>query len=137
MLVRLPPTEYSRSCSNRRIWFRSDGCHFRFLFLDDWQVEGEYTPNRQFTNHGKCSSHSFGNALGERQSQTCPVNLGSHDRRPAIKWLENVRHLQAVNAHTAILNGDPDFLAASLFGIVRSEERRVGKECRSRWSPYH
>ena len=28
------------------------------------------------------------------------------------------------------------------FGIltdidVRSEERRVGKECRSRWSPYH
>src|SRR5688572_31106335 len=22
-------------------------------------------------------------------------------------------------------------------GLVRSEERRVGKECRSRWSPYH
>ena len=22
-------------------------------------------------------------------------------------------------------------------GAVRSEERRVGKECRSRWSPYH
>ena len=22
-------------------------------------------------------------------------------------------------------------------GIQRSEERRVGKECRSRWSPYH
>ena len=21
--------------------------------------------------------------------------------------------------------------------IFRSEERRVGKECRSRWSPYH
>src|SRR5256884_7227449 len=24
-----------------------------------------------------------------------------------------------------------------LFGEQRSEERRVGKECRSRWSPYH
>ena len=24
-----------------------------------------------------------------------------------------------------------------LEAIVRSEERRVGKECRSRWSPYH
>ena len=23
------------------------------------------------------------------------------------------------------------------FGKPRSEERRVGKECRSRWSPYH
>ena len=22
-------------------------------------------------------------------------------------------------------------------GVRRSEERRVGKECRSRWSPYH
>src|ERR1039457_4920958 len=22
-------------------------------------------------------------------------------------------------------------------GVKRSEERRVGKECRSRWSPYH
>ena len=22
-------------------------------------------------------------------------------------------------------------------GFFRSEERRVGKECRSRWSPYH
>src|SRR5256885_15221255 len=24
-----------------------------------------------------------------------------------------------------------------LCGQIRSEERRVGKECRSRWSPYH
>ena len=30
-------------------------------------------------------------------------------------------------------------IAASLTNllVVRSEERRVGKECRSRWSPYH
>ena len=26
---------------------------------------------------------------------------------------------------------------AFLLGFHRSEERRVGKECRSRWSPYH
>src|SRR2546422_11555629 len=29
------------------------------------------------------------------------------------------------------------YLAMSHFSIPRSEERRVGKECRSRWSPYH
>ena len=30
------------------------------------------------------------------------------------------------------------FFAISLFrSAARSEERRVGKECRSRWSPYH
>src|SRR5688572_31387047 len=27
--------------------------------------------------------------------------------------------------------------AACVIGCRRSEERRVGKECRSRWSPYH
>ena len=27
--------------------------------------------------------------------------------------------------------------AIPLFVLLRSEERRVGKECRSRWSPYH
>ena len=26
---------------------------------------------------------------------------------------------------------------SSLLQLLRSEERRVGKECRSRWSPYH
>src|SRR3712207_9172648 len=29
-------------------------------------------------------------------------------------------------------------IVVALFGLLlRSEERRVGKECRSRWSPYH
>ena len=27
--------------------------------------------------------------------------------------------------------------AGSALNLLRSEERRVGKECRSRWSPYH
>ena len=32
---------------------------------------------------------------------------------------------------------DNDELLAELCRAIRSEERRVGKECRSRWSPYH
>ena len=35
-----------------------------------------------------------------------------------------------------ILGERTEQLAASL-ALRRSEERRVGKECRSRWSPYH
>src|SRR3989441_714609 len=31
----------------------------------------------------------------------------------------------------------PLAVAAGVATLVRSEERRVGKECRSRWSPYH
>ena len=32
-------------------------------------------------------------------------------------------------------DGNPGTANAFVYG--RSEERRVGKECRSRWSPYH
>ena len=28
-------------------------------------------------------------------------------------------------------------MEAPVFIVMRTEERRVGKECRSRWSPYH
>src|SRR2546422_433610 len=36
------------------------------------------------------------------------------------------------------LPGEPDPARQVLvLGEQRSEERRVGKECRSRWSPYH
>ena len=33
--------------------------------------------------------------------------------------------------------GDPHFGSHAWPSMCRSEERRVGKECRSRWSPYH
>ena len=31
----------------------------------------------------------------------------------------------------------PSEMTNDVAGALRSEERRVGKECRSRWSPYH
>ena len=37
-------------------------------------------------------------------------------------------------AHVAYL---PDRRVVGISKLARSEERRVGKECRSRWSPYH
>ena len=39
-----------------------------------------------------------------------------------------------LNEAIGILKADPD---AVIVNGYRSEERRVGKECRSRWSPYH
>src|SRR2546429_9939393 len=34
-------------------------------------------------------------------------------------------------------NADKNRKTESKLQVPRSEERRVGKECRSRWSPYH
>src|SRR3712207_892920 len=44
--------------------------------------------------------------------------------------------LNLFSALVAYRVGSPEYLTM-VVGIVRSEERRVGKECRSRWSPFH
>src|SRR5574340_1777884 len=46
--------------------------------------------------------------------------------------VDGVLYYQVTDAARASY-GTSNFIAA----ITRSEERRVGKECRSRWSPYH
>ena len=51
------------------------------------------------------------------------------EKTPLIVILDNVRSLNNIGSV---------FRTCDAFLIVlRSEERRVGKECRSRWSPYH
>ena len=40
---------------------------------------------------------------------------------------------QILYLNTVVKSGDQPWFTF----VVRSEERRVGKECRSRWSPYH
>src|SRR3712207_7165800 len=54
-----------------------------------------------------------------------------------------VREAQEIGVAGYLLkDDDPGLLpahvrAVAAGGTARSEERRVGKECRSRWSPYH
>src|SRR5256885_17156729 len=48
-------------------------------------------------------------------------------------------HAGIANIVKSVASGQslPNFTMAKLDEMNRSEERRVGKECRSRWSPYH
>ena len=55
--------------------------------------------------------------------------LPVHDDTRLISLGEGNTPLIRLNNIPGILQKDID--------IYRSEERRVGKECRSRWSPYH
>ena len=41
------------------------------------------------------------------------------------------------NKEGYILLNDNKAIGLLRYNFFRSEERRVGKECRSRWSPYH
>ena len=46
--------------------------------------------------------------------------------------------LVTIDSNRAVLERDmQQFDVMTVVGNCRSEERRVGKECRSRWSPYH
>ena len=48
------------------------------------------------------------------------------------------RHLGVGFDQLAVISDSPQAdVALNFFNADRSEERRVGKECRSRWSPYH
>ena len=44
---------------------------------------------------------------------------------------------QSSKSKKVVIGYECRFLSAEFAKTVRSEERRVGKECRSRWSPYH
>ena len=48
-----------------------------------------------------------------------------------------VAKLAGADMPIVIATGDLDTLQLVSSQVHRSEERRVGKECRSRWSPYH
>ena len=50
---------------------------------------------------------------------------------------ELFRLLQTSVEYSELTHGAFDITYASVGYLYRSEERRVGKECRSRWSPYH
>ena len=60
-------------------------------------------------------------------------NIGKYIRNAVILAIILCTFLFAL-AYLGIAN-DPD--TGVMLASFRSEERRVGKECRSRWSPYH
>src|SRR4030066_1915517 len=56
---------------------------------------------------------------------------------PASQTLKAVFYSADAELAFVVIRGDIDVNETKLKNLMRSEERRVGKECRSRWSPYH
>ena len=55
-----------------------------------------------------------------------------------VKYVRNITDIDDKIMERAREKGEPiEALTQRMIEAFRSEERRVGKECRSRWSPYH
>src|SRR2546430_4589376 len=70
---------------------------------------------------------SFGNL---RNTSTMLLTISASAFVVIFSRLSGVKVLRIISASSCVV------MLSRLFKL-RSEERRVGKECRSRWSPYH
>ena len=75
--------------------------------------------------------------IADRMAEAGISNMGAYMRKMALNGyvlhvdLSDIRELVALQRRCA------NNLNQVAVHANRSEERRVGKECRSRWSPYH
>ena len=72
------------------------------------------------------SQEQLGERLGVTRQTVSKWELGS--TTPELEKLAMMSDIFGVSTDE-LIKGEPQ--------EARSEERRVGKECRSRWSPYH
>src|SRR5256885_14606785 len=102
----------------------------RFFFFNDTATTEIYT----LSLHDALPISGIGHRLHPPRSARLDRAAGRH-----------AALLEALGQLAAQVLADQRGLPAALFlvggrhqrGHGRSEERRVGKECRSRWSPYH
>ena len=92
-----------------------------FLYTDDGKSEREIKKTLPFTTATKRIKY-----LG--------INL---PRETKVLYAENYKTLMKEIKDDTNRRRDIPCSWIGRINIVRSEERRVGKECRSRWSPYH
>src|SRR5256886_3863394 len=102
---------------------RTSSLSFRFFFqaedgIRDLTVTGVQTCALPIYRCHSCHSASATKLKGGLRLDSLDAALKGGDTGPAI------------------IPGNPE-KSLLVEAVSRSEERRVGKECRSRWSPYH
>src|SRR3989449_7188950 len=105
----------------------------KWHYREDWRdLDGYYA---QLAKQG--STLNIATFVGATQVRLAVV--GKDDRQPTdaelahmVAIVDTLMQQGALGLWTAL-----EYAPASYSKTERSEERRVGKECRSRWSPYH
>src|SRR3712207_790481 len=114
-----------------------------FMSDDNWLIiQNKYVPkdnliyetNFALTNGYMCTRASYEEET--KISLPCTYIAGVYDKSEAfMRELANTPNWLPLKLYVERnLLGIED---CEILEFLRSEERRVGKECRSRWSPYH
>ena len=91
--------------------------------------------------HKHDTAEAHGSPLGQDEITLTKQALGYPSQEPFYVAPEALRYWRDAGKRRAKAQQDwnkvYDSYKSANLGLERSEERRVGKECRSRWSPYH
>ena len=113
--------------------------HWKLLFRFDRTVRGAslaaLTIERPFYYRLAGASRVTLYPVGEPKQRTLTLCLRRADAQHLADQLLPIKLTQ--NAAEGMLISLVGFTIFVAIKVNRSEERRVGKECRSRWSPYH
>src|SRR5256885_11943532 len=95
-----------------------------------------FSSRRRHTRlQGDWSSDVCSSDLSDRSTESMKQAIEETERRRKKQLEYNKRHMIIPKT---IVKAVPESATKEINDVgVRSEERRVGKECRSRWSPYH
>src|SRR3989449_6260531 len=101
--------------------------YFCFIFFFFFSSKRRHTRCSRDWSSDVCSSDLWASSAAAEDAQPVVVTLGGVSAPEKVREAVHDRRMLLLFFDMTSL--DPDQL--------RSEERRVGKECRSRWSPYH
>src|SRR5258706_12036394 len=113
------------------VW-RGECISLMFLFqaedgIRDWSVTGVQTCAFLISSRRRHTR-----LVSDWSSDVFPISSRRRHTRLVSDWSSDV--CSSDLEHTSELQSLTNLVCRLL---LRSEERRVGKECRSRWSPYH
>ena len=96
---------------------------------------GEISNNAAYKTNGKDRTHA--GAIDANAGSYVEINGGMITGNTGSRGGAIYANAATVSVKNAKITGNTGGNGAIALYDTRSEERRVGKECRSRWSPYH